>query len=148
MPIPFRRLLLAFIAPLMSATALAQVPVVELSAGMHRIEAELALDERGRMTGLMHRKQLAPQRGMLFAYPRESVHCMWMKNTFVPLSVAFLDREGRILNIAQMTPHSEQSHCSVAPAAYSLEMNQGWFAHRGLKPGAVVRGVAAVRAIN
>lgn len=118
-----------------------ELPAVQLSAGMHLIRAEVAADMGSRMQGLMHRKALATNAGMLFVFDERAVHCMWMKNTFVPLSVAFLDERGTILNIADMEPHSEQSHCASAPARLALEMNRGWFAQRGIKPGMQIGGL-------
>ncbi len=127
---------------LFTAPALAQqLPVVELKAGMHLIRAELAADFSSRGRGLMHRKSLAPNAGMLFIFDGPAIHCMWMKNTYIPLSVAFLDDKGEIINIADMQPHSEQSHCAARPALYALEMAQGWFAERGVKPGAKLGGL-------
>ena len=90
----------------------------------------------------MHRKALAPNAGMLFVFDEAAPHCMWMKNTYIPLSVAFIDAQGVIINIADMTPHSEQSHCATRPAVYALEMTQGWFAQRGIKPGAKLGGLS------
>jgi len=133
---------------LASLSAWAEFPRVELSAGMHRIEAEFANDLRSRARGLMHRQQMAPQQGMLFAFPSDDKHCMWMRNTLIPLSVAFLDEQGRILNIEKMAPQTEDSHCAAAPARFALEMNQGWFRHRGLKAGDRIRGVAELRAAD
>jgi uncharacterized membrane protein (UPF0127 family) len=122
--------------------ALAQpLPVVELKAGMHLIRAEVAADYSSRGRGLMHRKSLGPNAGMLFIFDGPANHCMWMKNTYIPLSVAFLDDKGEIINIADMQPHSEQSHCAARPALYALEMAQGWFAQRGVKPGGKLGGV-------
>ena len=120
----------------------AQLPVVELGAGMHRIRAELADTFPSRMQGLMHRKSLAPNAGMLFVFDDSSIHCMWMKNTLIPLSVAFIDEAGAIVNIADMQPRDEQSHCAAQPVRYALEMERGWFARRGIKPGAKLRGLA------
>jgi uncharacterized protein len=132
---------LAFLL-LAAAPALAQqLPVAQLKAGMHLIRAEVAADYATRGRGLMHRKSLAPNAGMLFIFDGAAIHCMWMKNTYIPLSVAFLDAEGTIVNIADMQPHSEQSHCATRPALYALEMEKGWFAQRGIKPGAKLRGV-------
>ena len=126
----------------MAAPAFAQtLPVVELKAGMHLIKAEVAADFSSRGQGLMHRKSLAPNAGMLFVFDGAAIHCMWMKNTYVPLSVAFLDEKGAIINIADMQPHSEQSHCAARPALYALEMTQGWFAQRGIKAGARLGGI-------
>jgi uncharacterized membrane protein (UPF0127 family) len=118
-----------------------QLPVVELKAGMHLVHAEVAADYGSRMQGLMHRKGLAPNAGMLFVFDQAAPHCMWMKNTYIPLSVAFLDAQGAIVNIADMQPHSEQSHCAARPALYALEMTQGWFTQRGIKPGAKLAGI-------
>ena len=117
------------------------LPVVELGAGLHLIRAELAADDPSRMRGLMHRKSLGPNEGMLFVFDESTIHCMWMKNTFVPLSVAFLDEAARVINIADMIPHSEQSHCAARPARYALEMQRGWFAERGIGGGATIRGI-------
>jgi uncharacterized membrane protein (UPF0127 family) len=128
---------LASLAP----AALAQLPVVELNAGMYLIRAEVADDFASRSRGLMHRESLAPNAGMLFVFDKPGIHCMWMKNTLVPLSVAFLDEGGTIANIADMTPHSEQAHCAARPARYALEMNRGWFAARGIKPGMRLGGI-------
>jgi uncharacterized membrane protein (UPF0127 family) len=127
---------------LLAAPAAAQqLPVVQLKAGMHLIRAEVAADFSSRGRGLMHRKSLAPNAGMLFIFDGPAVHCMWMKNTYIPLSVAFLDEKGEIINIADMQPHSEQSHCAARPAVYALEMERGWFAQRGIKAGARLGGL-------
>jgi uncharacterized protein len=118
-----------------------QLPVVQLKAGMHLIRAEVAADYASRGRGLMHRKSLAPNAGMLFIFDDAALHCMWMKNTYIPLSVAFIDEKGEIVNIADMQPHSEQSHCAARPALYALEMTRGWFAERGIKAGARLGGI-------
>lgn len=133
---------LALLALLLSATPLlAQMPRLELTAGFHRIEAEVAATQADRMQGLMHRQNLGANQGMLFVYQEAARHCMWMKNTLLPLSVAFLDAEGRIINIRDMQPQTESNHCADAPARYALEMHQGWFARRGLKPGMSLGGL-------
>ena len=140
------RLLAAFLLTLSAAAVLAQpLPVAELRAGMHLIRAEVAADFSTRGRGLMHRKGLAPNAGMLFVFDAPSQQCMWMKNTYIPLSVAFLDEQGTIINIADMQPHSEQSHCAARPAVYALEMTQGWFAQRGIKAGAKLGGLSTGR---
>jgi len=127
---------------LAAAPALAQqLQSVELSAGMHRIRAEVAADFATRARGLMHRASLPPGAGMLFVFEAPAIQCMWMKNTLIPLSVAFLDEGGAIINIADMEPQSEQSHCAAKPARYALEMNRGWFAARGIKPGMRLGGI-------
>ena len=118
-----------------------QLPVVELSAGMHRIRAEVAADYGSRMQGLMHRREMAQNAGMLFIFDETAAHCMWMKNTNLPLSVAFLDEAGAIINIEDMAPHTENSHCAAKPARYALEMNRGWFASRGIKAGVKLGGL-------
>jgi uncharacterized membrane protein (UPF0127 family) len=124
------------------ATAVAaQMPVIELTASFYRIEAEVAADNPSRMQGLMHRKSMAPNRGMLFVFPQSGSHCMWMRNTFLPLSVAFLDDRGAILNIEDMQPQTEDNHCAGSPARFALEMNRGWFAEKGIKPGQRIGGL-------
>jgi len=115
--------------------------VVELSVGMHRIEAEVAADPERRATGLMHRESMPPSRGMLFVFPLNATHCMWMRNTLLPLSVAFLDEDGRVINIAEMKPKTEDNHCAARPARYALEMNTGWFARRSIAPGMRITGL-------
>jgi uncharacterized membrane protein (UPF0127 family) len=130
----------------LAAPAAAQeLPVVELRAGMHLIRAEVAAEYSTRGRGLMFRKSLAPNGGMLFIFDAAAIHCMWMKNTYIPLSVAFLDAQGVIINIADMQPHSEQSHCAARPVVYALEMAQGWFAERGIKAGTKLGGLDKVR---
>ena len=122
--------------------ALAQAQqVVQLSAGMHLIRAEVAADMATRSRGLMFRKSLAPNAGMVFIFDEASQHCMWMKNTYVALSVAFLDQSGTIINIEDMAPQTEDTHCARKPARYALEMERGWFAARGIKPGTKLGGL-------
>jgi uncharacterized protein len=129
------------LAVLLSAAARAELPVVQLATGMHLIRAEVADSMGTRMEGLMHRKSMPQGSGMVFVFEEAATHCMWMKNTLIPLSVAFIDEAGTIINIADMQPHSEQSHCATRPARYALEMNKGWFAQRGIKAGAKLRGL-------
>jgi uncharacterized membrane protein (UPF0127 family) len=126
---------------LASVQAWAQLPRMELTASFHRIEAEVAADQASRMQGLMHRRSMAANQGMLFVFPRADRHCMWMRNTFLPLSVAFLDEDGRILNIEDMQPQTETNHCAAGPARFALEMNLGWFSGKGLKKGLHIGGV-------
>ena len=116
------------------------LPVAELGVGMYRIQAEVAATPETRQTGLMNRTQMGKTRGMVFVFDTVRQHCMWMKNTLLPLSVAFLDEQGRILNIEDMQPQTEDSHCAVRPARYALEMNLGWFESRGVRAGDTVRG--------
>ena len=132
-----------FPASLFAATALAQgaMPVTELAAGFHRIEAEVAATDQNRQVGLMNRKSMPLQRGMLFVFNHENTHCMWMRNTLLPLSVAFMDAGGTIINIEDMQPQTEDNHCARRPARFALEMNLGWFAQRGIKPGTKLNGI-------
>jgi uncharacterized protein len=132
---------IAFLLILATPAAAQTLPVAELRAGMHLIRAEVAADFSSRAQGLMNRKSLAPNAGMLFIFDGPAIHCMWMKNTYIPLSVAFVDEKGAIINIADMQPHSEQSHCAARPALYALEMTQGWFAQRGIKAGVRLGGI-------
>lgn len=107
----------------------------------HKIRAELANTEDARRRGLMFRDRLADNSGMVFSYPDAGVNAMWMKNTRIPLSVAFIGRDSRILNIEDMEPFSEAAHASSGEAAYALEMNGGWFRKRGIKAGDRVEGL-------
>src|SRR4029079_3844446 len=140
---PMRRALL--LALLAAAPACAGLPTVDIGAGMHLIRAEVADSDASRAQGLMHRESLATNAGMVFVFDQAALHCMWMKNTLVPLSVAFIDEAGAITNIADMQPKTEQSHCATKPARYALEMNKGWFAQRGIKPGAKLRGLEKLK---
>ena len=127
----------------LSGGALAQgaMPMLELSAGFYRIEAEVAANDQNRQLGLMNRQTMPQQHGMLFVFNHENTHCMWMRNTLLPLSVAFMDAEGAIINIEDMQPQTEDNHCARRPARYALEMNIGWFAQRGIRPGTKIRGI-------
>ena len=113
---------------------------ITLNAGIHVIHAELARDPAERATGLMFRSALPANDGMLFVFERPGVQCFWMKNTLLPLSAAFIADDGSIVNIEQMQPQTEDSHCSARPVRFVLEMNQGWFAKRGINPGAKLQG--------
>ncbi len=130
------------VAALASPGAFAQsMPTMDLTAGMYRIEAEVAFTQEGRMRGLMFRKAMPPQHGMLFVFERNAQHCMWMRNTLLPLSVAFLDEQGRIINVEEMLPQTDENHCAAKPARYALEMNAGWFKTRGFGTGTAIAGV-------
>jgi len=136
----FPRLAFALLG-LLSSGATLGAPIIELSAGMHRIEAEVANDSAARATGLMSRPSMPMQRGMLFVFPEAAVQCFWMKNTLIPLSIAFIDDGGRIVQISDMQPQSLDNHCSTKPVRFALEMNAGWFKNRGLTPGARINGI-------
>ncbi|MCO5104422.1 MAG: DUF192 domain-containing protein [Burkholderiaceae bacterium] len=144
-------LLLRFLLPM--ALAVAALPLaqaqnapqldlarVELSAGMHRIDAQVARTPGERQTGLMHRKTMPPQEGMLFVFDQPGVQCFWMKNTLLPLTAAFVADDGTVVNLADMQPETTDSHCSAKPVRYVLEMNQGWFKSRGIKAGFKLSG--------
>ena len=113
----------------------------QLSAGMHLIKAEVAANDPERQQGLMFRDKMANNAGMVFVFDTPNTQCMWMKNTLLPLSVAFLDADGKIINIEDMEPQTLESHCSKKPAKYALEMNLGWFKQKNIKPGSAIAGL-------
>ncbi len=117
-----------------------RLPTIQLTAGMHLIRAAVAAAPTEHMVGLMHRTEMGANEGMLFVYEAPQKHCFWMRNTLLPLTIAFVDDDGRIVNLADMQPRTETSHCSARPVRFALEMNQGWFAKRGIKPGFQLRG--------
>ncbi len=114
---------------------------LELSAGMHRIRAEVANTFPSRTEGLMHRQALPANQGMLFVFPEPGRHCMWMRNTLIPLSVAFIDAHGAIINIAEMAPQTLDHHCPDKPVKFVLEMNGNWFKGRGIAAGMKITGL-------
>ena len=117
-----------------------QVPAIRLNAGIHNIHAEVARSAAEREIGLMFRTALGPNDGMLFVFEQPGQQCFWMKNTLLPLSVAFVADDGSIVNIDTMKPQTLDSHCSDKPVRFVLEMNEGWFAKRGIKAGSKLRG--------
>jgi len=135
-------LLLACAAPAALAQTEAQpkLPTANLTAGMYNIVAELAVTPQQWMQGLMFRRTMAAHEGMLFVGEQSEPRCFWMRNTYLPLTVAFLAEDGTIINLEDMQPQTDQSHCSTRPARHVLEMNQGWFAKRGIKPGFKLQG--------
>jgi uncharacterized protein len=140
-----KTLVLAAAAVAIAACAFAQeaqtnLPRVKLSAGMHIIDAQVAATNDQRMTGLMYRREMPQQEGMLFVFDYPSEQCFWMKNTLLPLSVAFVAEDGTIVNIDEMKPQTLDSHCSAQPVRFVLEMNQGWFAKKGIKAGMKLGG--------
>lgn len=128
--------------------AQSRLPTVELIAGMHVIQAEVARTYEQQSTGLMYRRKMGINEGMLFVYEAPEVRCYWMRNTHIPLTIAFIGDDGAIVNLRDMQPRSERSHCSTKPVRYALEMNQGWFKARGLKPGFKLRGIPLSPAIS
>ena len=139
-----RQLLVVLLLALCSAYAVADPALPEIVLGIkgHKLTAEVAASEPQRANGLMYRRMLPENRGMLFVFPEIAIHGMWMMNTYIPLSVAFLDQNGVIINIADMAPHTRNSHTAARPAKYALEANLGWFRKNGIKPGAKVEGLA------
>jgi len=116
------------------------LPRTTLKAGMHLIQAQVAATPQQRATGLMHRTDMPASEGMLFVFEQAAVQCFWMKNTLLPLTAAFLDNDGTVVNLADMQPQSLDSHCSTRPVRFVLEMHQGWFARRGIQPGFKLSG--------
>jgi len=128
-------------SPLAIGQQTTRLPVISLTAGIHVIRAEVAATEAERQQGLMHREKMGANEGMIFLFGAPASVCMWMKNTLIPLSVAFIDESGKIANIEDMQPHSTDSHCARKPVKYALEMNQGWFKQKNIKPGSVIEGL-------
>ena len=116
------------------------LPRTSITAGMYLIDAQVAMTPREREIGLMFRKEMPVQEGMLFVFEQPATQCFWMKNTILPLTAAFVADDGTIVNLADMKPMTEDSHCSAKPVRYVLEMNVGWFDKRGIKAGARLSG--------
>ena len=114
---------------------------LELTAGIYRIRAELANTDELRTEGLMHRRSMPANHGMLFVFDHEARYCMWMRKTLMPLSVAFLDGRGRIINVDEMQPQTDNTHCATKPAKFALEMNAAWFKRRGMGAGTIIAGI-------
>ena len=139
--------LLAFIAlapPTASGAAPAQNPTlrtIPLKVAGNKITAEVADTVETRTLGLMHRFSLRQDYGMVFVFARAEPLGFWMKNTFIPLSIAFIDSNGQILNIDDMAPQTENTHPSRGPALYALEMRKGWFRDHGVKAGDRIEGL-------
>jgi uncharacterized protein len=156
-PLNFLKLGFSFAALCFSFTAatlaFAQVnkdlPVVELKIKNHKLKVEVAATAQTRTIGLMNRFSLAPDSGMLFVFPQSEQLGFWMRNTFIPLSIAYVDSKGVILNIMDMKPKDESTHPSKGPAMFAIEMKQGWFKDKGIVAGDKVEGLdKAGRAIN
>lgn len=116
------------------------LPSIALTAGMYNIVAQVAQTPSQREIGLMYRQSMPTHQGMLFVFEAPAIQCFWMKNTLLPLSIAFIADDGRIVNIAEMQANTLTSHCSSKPVRYALEMNQGWFAKRGIQAGNQLSG--------
>jgi uncharacterized membrane protein (UPF0127 family) len=142
---PLRRAAALLLAMLVAGVAWSQgqpqnLAITTLQVGMHNIRAQLALTPEQRQIGLMFRQTMPTHEGMLFVFEQATTQCFWMRNTLIPLSIAFLADDGTVVNLAEMRPQSDDSHCSARPVRYVLEMNQGWFAKRGVKPGTRIAG--------
>ena len=117
-----------------------QLPRIHLQAGMHQMQVQVAATPDQRAIGLMHRAEMPQAEGMLFAFEQATQQCFWMKNTLLPLTAAFIADDGTIVNLADMKPQTTDAHCSDQPVRWVLEMNQGWFAKRGIKAGFKLQG--------
>ena len=137
--------LLASILTAASGLALAQVniglPTIELKTGIYRIQAELADNPKAREVGLMNRTTMPMNSGMLFVFEQKAGHCFWMNNTKIPLSIAFIADDGKIVNIEEMQAETTNNHCPKAAVRYALEMNKQWFSERVITPGTVITGL-------
>jgi uncharacterized membrane protein (UPF0127 family) len=140
--LPYLLTVISFLAP---SFALAQLnvglPMIELKAGMYRIQAELADNPKAREVGLMNRTSMPTNSGMLFVFEQKAGHCFWMNNTKIPLSIAFIGDDGKIVNIEEMQANTTNNHCPKAAVRYALEMNKQWFSERVIVPGTVVTGL-------
>jgi uncharacterized membrane protein (UPF0127 family) len=137
---------LIFAAFALSAAALAPAKDISFKTGSvkvaaHPLKVELAVSDDERSRGLMFRKSLGKEEGMLFVFDELGYHSMWMKDTLIPLSVAFIDGEGKIINILDMEPQTLDTHSAAGPARYAIETNKGWFEEKKVKPGDKVTGL-------
>ena len=133
----------AFAVTASAAPTIVELPTVPLTINGNPLIAEVAKTTEQQMTGLMYRFSLKPDHGMVFVFDRPEQRAFWMKNTYIPLSIAFVTADGRILNIEDMAPRDESSHLSAGPAMYAIEMRKGWFAAKGIRPGDRVSGLPA-----
>jgi uncharacterized membrane protein (UPF0127 family) len=152
-----RRALVALALPIVALTTLAahaqdmppgakqpsDFPRVKLTAGMFVIDAAVASTDADREQGLMYRTKLAPNEGMLFVFNERAVHCFWMKNTLIPLSIAFIRADGTVTDIDEMDAETENNHCPRNNGVYALEMSKGWFSSKGIQPGMKIEGLPA-----
>jgi uncharacterized protein len=127
------------------AAADAKLTTTTIKVGSHALRVEVAASDAARQKGLMFRERLGRNDGMLFVFDEPAYHSMWMKNTLIPLSVAFVDAKGEILNVLDLEPHSLETRMSAGPATFAIETNRGWFAERGLKAGDRVTGLPPPR---
>lgn len=145
---PVSRIVIASLLASTSCVVLSQtagkpqmdLPRAQLQAGMHLLQVQVASTGQQREVGLMWRREMPVQEGMLFVFEQAAGQCFWMRNTLIPLTAAFLADDGAIINLADMQPQSDMSHCSGQPVRFVLEMNQGWFAKRGIRAGQKISG--------
>ena len=134
--------LLAFTASLSLAQDInTSLPIVELKTGIYRIQAEVASTPQARQVGLMNRTSMPTDSGMLFIFDQKATHCFWMSNTKIPLAIAFIADDGKIVNIEEMQAETLNNHCPKVPIRYALEMNRQWFSQRAIGPGSVIQGL-------
>ena len=126
--------------PAAAQEAQTNLPRVTLSAGIHQIDVQVAQTPGQREIGLMYRAEMPQHEGMLFVFEQPAEQCFWMRNTLLPLTAAFIADDGTVVNLADMKPKTLDSHCSAKAVRYVLEMNQGWFARKGIKPGFKLNG--------
>lgn len=126
---------------MMGAVVAAPLPTIELRAGQEKIQAQVASTPESQQLGLMYRKSMPINEGMLFVFNIKAGHCFWMKNTEMPLSIAFISDDGRIVNVEEMQAQTENNHCPLKPIRFALEMNKGWFSEKKLGPGSLIEGL-------
>ena len=141
-----RQFVFAGLLALTASLSLAQnintsLPIIELKAGIYRIQAEVASTQQARQVGLMNRTSMPTDSGMLFIFDQKATHCFWMSNTKIPLAIAFLADDGKIVNIEEMQAETLNNHCPKAPVRYALEMNRQWFSQRAIGPGSLIQGL-------
>jgi uncharacterized membrane protein (UPF0127 family) len=141
-----RQSVFAGLLALTSSLSLAQnintsLPIIELKAGIYRIQAEVANTPQARQVGLMNRASMPTDSGMLFIFDQKATHCFWMSNTKIPLAIAFLADDGKVVNIEEMQAETLNNHCPKAPVRYALEMNRQWFSQRAISPGSAIQGL-------
>ena len=135
--------LLALLTAMPTHTIAADPASRTLTVRGQRLTVEVVSTPETRAIGLMNRFSLPTDHGMLFVFEAPEPQSFWMKNTYIPLSIAFVDARGRILNIEDMRPQDETPHTSKGLALYAIEMRQGWFVTRGIGAGDVVEGLPA-----
>ncbi len=135
------RLLTFILLTFLSVSASAEIPTIHLKVSGYTLSAEVSYKKESRIRGLMYRSFMDKNSGMLFVFPEAIRHSVWMINTYIPLSIAFLDKNGIILNIIDMLPHTRTEHTAASEAKYALEMNLGWFSAKNIKAGKKITGL-------